>query len=300
MQRARALLDENGSSSTAVPSGSGKEVTVSGSFDSGLLECRSDRSGGEMSSDLLNPRWRRLINAVSRGLAQRFSDAAPVPDGRHARVMAEFVHTDAIGGGSQMDLRQCFKGALEAMELSDKSTGFVLIGAYYYLQADDVILTTQTWRSLVVTSLLVAANELCERAERELAIGKLRRSAAHWLSADKADRAFQVFKLRDAFVQDPLNQQKIAALYFDLRARSLETAPLDDDSSSGLAVFEFAHDTAAKRNSHVRASTSWSGRNGDPADRSNERSNASLAFSESRSRSVLNDGYASDHSVISI
>jgi hypothetical protein len=237
---------------------------------------------------------------VSHILSQRLSDAAPVSDVRRAQEMGEFVHTDAIGGGSQMDLRQCFKGALEAMELSDKSTGFVLIGAYYYLQADDVILTTQTWRSLVVTSLLVAANELCERAERELAIGKLRRSAAHWLSSDKADRAFQVFKLRDAFVRDPLNQQKIAALYFDLRARSLETAPLDDDSSSGLAVFEFDHDTAAKRNSHVKASTSGSGRNGDLADRSNERSNASLAFSESRSRSVLNDGYASDHSVISI
>jgi len=253
-----------------------------------------------MSSGLLNPRWRRLINAVSRGLAQRFSDVAPVSDGRHARVMAEFVHTDAIGGGSQMDLRQCFKGALEAMELSDKSAGFVLIVAYHYLQADDVMLTTLTWRSLVMTSLLAAASELCERVEREQAIGKLRRSAAHWWSADKADRAFQVFKLRDAFVRDPLNQQKIAALYFDLRARSLETAPLDDDSNSGLAVFEFEHDTAAKRNSHVKASTSWPGRNGDLADRSNERSNASLAFSESRSRSYLNDGYASDHSVISI
>merc|ERR1719277_2599208 len=237
----------------------------------------------------MNPRWRRLINAVSRSLAQRFSEAAPVPDGRHARVMAEFVNTDATGGGSQMDLRQCFKGALEAMELSDKSAGFVLIGAYYYLQADDVMLTTQTWRSLVVTSLLVAANELCERAERELASGKLRRSVAHWWSEDKADRAFQVFKLRDAFVRDPLNQQKIVALYLELRARSLETAPLEDDSSSGSAVFEFPHDPASKRNAHVKASTSRSSRNGDPADRSIERSNFILALSESESRTTIND-----------
>jgi hypothetical protein len=302
MQRAAALLNDKdrGSPSVVAPSGSGKEVSGSFNFDSGLLECQSDGGGGDVSSELLNPRWRRLINAVSRSLAQRFSDAAPNSDGRQARVMAEFVHTDATGGGSQMDLRQCFKGALEAMELSDKSAGFVLIGAYYYLQADDVMLTTQTWRSLVVTSLLAAADELCERAEREQAIGKLRRSAAHWWSADRADRAFQVFRLRDAFVRDPIDRQKIAALYFDLRARSLKTTSLDDDSSSGLAVFEFAHDTASKRISHAKAQTSWSGRNGDLADRSNERSNASLAFSESRSRSVLNDGYTSDHSVISI
>ncbi|CAK0827951.1 unnamed protein product [Prorocentrum cordatum] len=220
MQRAQALLndeDKNGGSKAMTQSGQ-----TSDSFDSGVLECRSDRSGGEMSSDLLNPRWRRLILAVSRLLAQRLSDATPVCDGRRAREMAEFVHTDATGGGSQMDLHQCFKGALEAMELSDKSTGFVLIGAYYYLQADDLMLTTQTWRSLVVTSLLVATNELCERAEREVASGKLRRSVAHWWSEDRADRAFQVFKLRDAFVRAPLNQQKIVALYFDLRARSLD------------------------------------------------------------------------------
>ncbi|CAK0827948.1 unnamed protein product [Prorocentrum cordatum] len=298
MQRAQALLndeDKNGGSKAMTQSGQ-----TSDSFDSGVLECRSDRSGGEMSSDLLNPRWRRLILAVSRLLAQRLSDATPVCDGRRAREMAEFVHTDATGGGSQMDLHQCFKGALEAMELSDKSTGFVLIGAYYYLQADDLMLTTQTWRSLVVTSLLVATNELCERAEREVASGKLRRSVAHWWSEDRADRAFQVFKLRDAFVRAPLNQQKIVALYFDLRARSLETAPLDDDSSSGLAVFEFPNDPATKRNSHVKASTSWSSRNGENADRSNDRSNASLAFSESKSRSTINDGYTSDHSVVSI
>ncbi|CAK0827950.1 unnamed protein product [Prorocentrum cordatum] len=263
MQRAQALLndeDKNGGSKAMTQSGQ-----TSDSFDSGVLECRSDRSGGEMSSDLLNPRWRRLILAVSRLLAQRLSDATPVCDGRRAREMAEFVHTDATGGGSQMDLHQCFKGALEAMELSDKSTGFVLIGAYYYLQADDLMLTTQTWRS-----------------------------------EDRADRAFQVFKLRDAFVRAPLNQQKIVALYFDLRARSLETAPLDDDSSSGLAVFEFPNDPATKRNSHVKASTSWSSRNGENADRSNDRSNASLAFSESKSRSTINDGYTSDHSVVSI
>jgi len=253
-----------------------------------------------MSSDLLNPRWRRLILAVSRLLAQRLSDATPVCDGRRAREMAEFVHTDATGGGSQMDLHQCFKGALEAMELSDKSTGFVLIGAYYYLQADDLLLTTQTWRSLVVTSLIAAVNELCDRAEREQAIGKLRRSAAHWWSAEKADRAFQVFKLRDAFVRDPFSPQKMAALYFDLRARSLEAAPLDDDSSSGVAVFEFAQDAAAKVTSHVKASTPVAGRSCGVLDRSNERSNASLAFSESRSRSVLVDGYASDDSVISV
>jgi hypothetical protein len=244
----------------------------------------------------MNPRWRRLLVSVSSGLAQRFSDATLVSDG----CMAEFVHTDATGGGSQMDLHQCFEGALHAMELGDKSTGFVLIGAYYYLLADDVALTAQTWRSLVVTALLVAANEICERTEREHAIRKLRRAAAHWWSEDKADRAIQVFKLRDAFVQDPLNQQKIATLYFELRAIALETAPLDDDSSSGFAVADFPIDQAPKRNSNIKASTSWPSRNGDPADRSNERSNGSLAFSDSKSRSTYNDGYASDHSVFSI
>ncbi|CAK0827946.1 unnamed protein product [Prorocentrum cordatum] len=164
MQRAQALLndeDKNGGSKAMTQSGQ-----TSDSFDSGVLECRSDRSGGEMSSDLLNPRWRRLILAVSRLLAQRLSDATPVCDGRRAREMAEFVHTDATGGGSQMGLcrdglMECLrsghkretllteldKEAEEAMELSDKSTGFVLIGAYYYLQADDLMLTTQTWRS---------------------------------------------------------------------------------------------------------------------------------------------------------
>ncbi|CAK0908143.1 unnamed protein product, partial [Prorocentrum cordatum] len=284
LERARALLNDSGSASTAATSGPAREV--SGSFDSSLPRRRFDGGGGETSSGLPHPSWGRLLNAVSHHLAQRFGDA-PACDGRTARVMAEFVLADAAGGGSQMDLRQCFRGALEAMELSDKSAWFVLISKGerrhdHDLSADDVMLTTQTWRSLVVTSLRAAASELCDRSEREQAIGKLR-----------ADRAFQVFKLRDAFVRDPFSPQKMAALYFDLRARSLEAAPLDDDgSSSGLAASKCTRDAVAKRSSHVRASSS--------CDRSNERSKASLAFLESRCRSGLNDGYASEVSVISI
>jgi len=296
MQRAHALMDNrwpDSSRSTAAPSGH----ATSDLFDSDFA-C-SGGSWGEASSGLPNPHWHRLVVAVSRSLAQRFSDAVPVSEGRRAQEMMEFVlvDTDTTGGGSLMDIVLCFECAFKAMELSDKSTSFVLLGAYYYLQADDVVITTQTWRSLVVASLLAAANELCERAEREQAIGKLRRYVAHWWSEDEADRVFQVFKLRDAFVQDPVNKQKIAALYSELRVRSQETAPLDD-SIPGLLVFEFPHEAAPKKNAHVRASTSWSSRNGDLADRSIQRS--SVAFMEAKSRSIIDDSYTSNDSVISI
>jgi hypothetical protein len=292
MQMARALMMDS-SSSTAVPPGH----AASDSFESDLA--RSDGSRGETSSGLLNPHWRRLIVAVSRSLAQRLSDAVAASESRLAQEMMELVHTDATGGGSQMDIHLCFEGALEATELVDSSTSFVLVGAYYYLQADDVVLTTQTWRPLVVTSLLAAASELRERAEREQTIGRLRRCAAHWWPEDKADRALQVFKLRDAFLRDPLSEQKIAALYSELRARSLEIAPLDD-SIPGSAVFEFPRDQAPKRGEHVRVSAPRSSRNGDLADRSIQRGNASSAFSEARSRGIIDDGYTSDNSVISI
>jgi len=198
------------------------------------------------------------------------------------------------------------------MNLSEKSTGFVLLGAYHYLQAEDLMLTCRTWRSLVVTSLLVAAHMLCETTERDNAMAKLRNSVAHWWSAKKADSAFEFFTRRETFQKEPLNQHTLAALYFDLRARALEMAGQDDDSSSGLAVFELSLQKKARqegisagifsthhgRKPHTRPFHTSS----DLSERSRERSGASLTFSASKSgySAGINDGYASDHSVVSI
>ncbi|CAK0863640.1 unnamed protein product [Prorocentrum cordatum] len=212
--------------------------------------------------------------------------------------MAAFVHASATGGGSLLGLKECFRGALDAMELSDKSKGMVLAGAYHCLQAEDILLTAQTWRPLVVTSLLVAAGDLCERAEREQAIRKLRCSTAQWWSQDKADLAVQVFKMRDAYVRDPLRHPNVVALCLKLQARSLETASLGEDSRSWSTAVEL--DRASKRNAHVGASTRRSSRNGTRHACSIERSNAILALSEPRCRITVNDVDTSDLSVISI
>jgi len=287
MQIALAMMSHRGddrSRSTEAPSGR------AASRDAGLLGRRSSRSRRGLASD--------LVAAVSKSLAQRLSDHAPVLDGRRARDMAAFVHTGATGGDSLLGLSECFRGALEAMELSDTSKGMVLAGAYHCLQADDVQLTPQTWRPLVVTSLLVAVSELCGRAEREQAIRKLRRSTAQWWSQDKADLAVEVFKMRDAYVRDPLSHQNVVALYLKLQARSSETASLGEDSSSWSTAVELKR--ASKRNAHVRASTRRSSRNGTRHAYNIERSNAILALSESRCRITVNNVDTSDLSVISI
>jgi hypothetical protein len=197
------------------------------------------------------------------------------------------------------------------MDLSEKSAGLVLLGAYHYLQAEDLKLTCKTWRSLVVTSLLVAVHTLCENKERERAKSKLRNSVAHWWSSRKADKALEVFTRRETFQKETLNQEKIASLYYDLRARALGMSGQDDDSSSGFAVCELSLEKVGKKLSSLQKPTgvfaeaqkplarTWNN-SGDFADRSG----ASLAFSESKSRSGLmayhNDGYDSDHSVLSI
>jgi len=250
---------------------------VSDSLDSGFA--RSGGGRGQALGGLTSPPWRGLVVAVSRSLAQRCSEAALDCEGRRSREAVEWVHADSAGGGSQMEIHLCFRGALETMELSDASAASVLVGAYYYLQAEDVVLTTRSWRSLVVTSLLAAASVLCEGAERERAVGKLRRVAACWWSEAKVNRALQVFRLRDAFVQDPLSEQKISALYSELHAQQAD--PLHGGSGPGSASLELPPHLSAKRNVHAKATKSWSSRNGDLADRSG-------------------DGYASDQSVISI
>jgi len=289
MQIALAMMSHRGddrSRSTEAPSGR------AASRDAGLLGRRSSRSRRGLASD--------LVAAVSKSLAQRLSDHAPVLEGRRARDMAAFVHAGATGSGCLLGLSECFRGALEAMELSDKSKGMVLAGAYHCLQADDVLLTAQTWRPLVVTSLLVAVSELCGRAEREQAIRKLRRSTAQWWSQDKADLAVQVFKMREAYVRDPLSHQNVVALCLKLQARSLEPASLGEDSSSWSTAFEFSCKRTSNGNGHVRASTRRSSRNGTRHAYNIERSNAILALSESRCRITVNNVDTSDLSVISI
>jgi hypothetical protein len=293
MQRVEGILQVAHDADASKGQNASKENTSSSLFS---VHACSDRMAGDQSSNLMNPKWKRLVHAVAHTLAQRCGESISGFDADTTRLLTYFVSSDAGGGGSQMDIKQCLSGSLEVMDLSDKSIGLVLLGAFHFLQADDTKLTSQTWRLLVVTSLLVATDILCTNAERDQATMKLRMAVAHWWSPVQADRAIQVFKQRDSFKKEPLDRHKIASLYFDLRQHAMELGDnRDGDDSSNGAVFEFSQEIAQKvllvgkkpstASETDRSNSGSRGSHRRPADRSG----ASLALSDDDS-SLMNEG----------
>jgi len=197
----------------------------------GPFDCRSEPAQGEVSSQLVRPRWRRLLRAAALLLSKML-----VASGRAEEV---WTYPNAIGGGTETDFNRLLASCLEACDLGDEQTGSVLIGTYTFLQATDLPLTARTWRVLVVTAMLASVKVLItHRAMAAKIDARLKDDVAHWWPKANADMCVKVFTSRQKFKQMKLNPSCLARSYFLPREKSLSMG--SEDQSAASAVYDWS------------------------------------------------------------
>jgi len=145
-----------------------------------------------------------------------------------------------VGGGSEIDLHNCLMGLLGALGLEDRDTGIALLHVYHYVRAEDLPLSPRTWRPLLVAALTCAVEAAVgHREEAEAAKRRLQRNVAHWWASPFSDRALEAFTSRPSFQRAALGRSSLAALYFELRERSLQLVDSDCSSTSAASVSEY-------------------------------------------------------------
>lgn len=216
----------------------------------GPMDCQSEPNHSEVSSHISRPKWRRMLRAAAQALGKQLQDANRSELGGFSDLEAAFLHPDAGGGGTEVDIHQCLRQLLEDMALSDEDTGTILIGLYHFMQADDLPVSTRTWRPLIVTALL-ASVDLCLGEKSEPAKEKLRRSVVHWWPQHKADHAYNVFTLRENFTSSLLTPSVRMTCYLALREQGLNMSHAGDSTTS--AVFSFEASVAGS--THTRRSS---------------------------------------------
>jgi len=203
------------------------------------LRGRSQPPSSDVSSYLLRPKWHRLVMAVASVLASR----TEADDDSHCVDTADtfcsmFIHPDAVGGGTERDLRTCLTGWLEVLDLEDSDTGFVLLHAYHFLQTDDLPLSSRTWRPLMVTCILLAVEVVlgCTARDKEAKV-KLQQHVAHWWSGPLAEGALRACSRHISLGgRRDLSRSALAMLYFELRERALHMHD-EEDASGASATF---------------------------------------------------------------
>jgi len=181
-----------------------------------------------------------LARALAQALALRLEryDDGDRPGAAPAAGM--FVHPDAVGGGSEIDLHNCLMGLLGALDLEDGDTGIALLHVYHYVCAEDLPLSPRTWRPLLLAALTCAVEAAVGHSkEAEAAKLRLQRNVAHWWSSPFSDRALEAFTSRPSFQPAALGRSSLAALYFELRERSLQLVDSDCSSTSAASVSEY-------------------------------------------------------------
>merc|ERR1711972_843334 len=61
----------------------------------------------DASSQLFQPKWRRLLRAIAQRLSQRCEDTPSEHGEITGRLLQIFTHGDAVGGGTEEDVTQC-------------------------------------------------------------------------------------------------------------------------------------------------------------------------------------------------
>lgn len=212
-------------------SAAGQVPEIPRSFASASSNVRGrSQPSSDVSSHLLEPKWHRLAGAVAQVLVSNSDD----PEAASPKVSSVFVHPDAVGGGTEVDIKLCLTALLEALDLSDRDTGFILLHAYHYWQIENMPITSQTWRPLLVVGVLFGIRAVLESpAEVDGAQNRLHRHVAHWWPKQCSDRALERFAARDVFGDQRLGPAALASLYFDLRDRALRMCEGPDGSESG-------------------------------------------------------------------
>lgn len=211
---------------------SDRSAEISIDAPSSVGGCQSEPvNPSEASSHIGMPKWRRLLRAASQSLATHVA--------KDQNVVVQtpfdaFVFMDAQGGGSEVDIYQCLRQVFESLsDLSDLDIGTIIIGMHHFLTARDLPLSSQTWRALMVTALVVSVRIIIqEDRKRTVTEEQLFRTIKHWWPRDRAAKAVQVFTDRQAFKDGQLTPQKQAECYFALRDQGLRLNGGDLDSNA--------------------------------------------------------------------
>jgi len=127
-----------------------------------------------------------------------------------------FAVGDALGGGTENDVHQSFKSFVEVLGLSEEDVGTVIIATSEFLTATDLVLTSATWRSLLVTAVLAGVALIIKDVPaRRKATVRLLDAVEHWWPRYHAEAAFRAFRQRKQFLE-PLHR----AGYVDLQERA--------------------------------------------------------------------------------
>lgn len=233
---------------------------------SASLGARSDGGWSQADSHIGAPRWERLLKGAAASLTRRIVKAADAVNGTEWQL---FVVQDASGGGTEVDVYQCFKSLLDVLSLNEVDTGVVLIGAHHFLSAVDLPLCSQTWRPLSFTSLLVSLRIATVGAQRTKASEEMLSRVAHWWPREKAEHAFEFFTNRQVFKDNRLTPSKHAEYYFTLRASGLQMEGWDVNSNASAVHSVEMNDTNCPGGGH-EAMSSGSRRQGNSASKLSE------------------------------
>lgn len=233
---------------------------------SASLGARSDGGWSQADSHIGAPRWERLLKGAAASLTRRIVKAADAVNGTEWQL---FVVQDASGGGTEVDVYQCFKSLLDVLSLTEVDTGVVLIGAHHFLSAVDLPLCPQTWRPLSFTSLLVSLRIATVGAQRTKASEEMLSRVAHWWPRDKAEHAFEFFTNRQVFKDNRLTPSKHAEYYFTLRASGLKMEGWDVNSNASAVHSVEMNDVNCPHGGH-EANSSSSRRQGNSSSKLSE------------------------------
>jgi hypothetical protein len=276
-----------------------KSSLIDDSNRGGDLEAAEDSFGGrsevqasEVSSDLFRPKWSRLLLAAGELLASKVQGT----DGSATMARQEdyFPTAAGMGGGSNEDIAGHLKMNLESLQLSEEDKGHVLVSAYHYLQASDLVLSAMSWRCLLTVALIAAVETVTKGSpDGRRAEGLIRDRVAHWWPRSECEKAHEAFVTRPDFIGQ-LPPSLRASRYFELRDWALKMGYNEDSFAS--AVQSFSHGGIAddsNHGSHNNASRGFvvkdSRRSGGGSHNSSSHRSL-LEFSEASSES-----WASDH-----
>mmetsp|Transcript_13727 Transcript_13727/g.39537 ORF Transcript_13727/g.39537 Transcript_13727/m.39537 type:complete len:355 (-) Transcript_13727:73-1137(-) len=208
-------------------------------------DARSEAGSSAVSSHLGAPTWQRMLRPFALAMSKRLAAAEAEQDSRATGSTAPvdepleaiLTNKDGGGGGNVSDVEHLLSNALEAINLSDKETGFVLLTSFYHLQPNDLPVTSRTWRSLLLVVLHIAIGQTVTNGTRaEVSRYELMKHVRHWWSPKQMESARETFESRGNFVKAPPRRSDLAKLYFQLREDGLRMSGQESSVASAEAL----------------------------------------------------------------
>lgn len=149
---------------------------------------------------IYQPKWHKLLDAVAQALVSRIRKSADRPHARSDGGLAPDVFIS--GGGEAFNFTasssregrthviDTLRPLIDALDLSEKDTGAVLIGVHFFLQREGLPASPATWRVLAMAAILSTLQLVFRKSGKgESAREKLLGSVERWCARPRAEAA---------------------------------------------------------------------------------------------------------------